>query len=128
MSVEPKVNTPTCYLNEDQLRINSNEFRIYGSTGVAFACCLSELLLNIQNSLINMFASMKDISTILKVHQYGNSMMMVCERLCNLCSIQVNGEEVKTIEFIKKKKAYQSRCQEKTPNLSNSIYPLGLNY
>ncbi|KAG1310951.1 hypothetical protein G6F64_004176 [Rhizopus arrhizus] len=44
--------------------------RKYGLTGVAFACCLLELLLNIQNSLINMFEDMKYELTILKVYQY----------------------------------------------------------
>lgn len=42
-----------------------------------------------------MFEDMKYELTILKVYQYVHSMLMVCERLYGLCSIQINNEEVR---------------------------------
>ncbi|KAI9259067.1 Spc98 family-domain-containing protein [Sporodiniella umbellata] len=66
--------------------------RSYGSVGVAFACSLLELVLNIQNSLIDLLDNMKSEWTLLKLYQYTSSMLTVCQRLCDLCSIQVNEE------------------------------------
>ncbi|CEP12780.1 hypothetical protein [Parasitella parasitica] len=66
---------------------------IYGLTGVAFGCCLQELLTYIQHTLMTLFTS-NDYQhdsrsmTVLKVHQSVQSLAMVAEKLHGLCQIQ----------------------------------------
>ncbi|KAG0179588.1 hypothetical protein DFQ29_001907 [Apophysomyces sp. BC1021] len=65
----------------------------YGFTGVAFACCLGELHINIQHSISTMFEDL-DNWTVLKIRQYTDSLDTVMERLTRLCNLDSMAQDV----------------------------------
>lgn len=73
----------------------------YGSTGLAMACCLSELHLNIQQSIHSISEQEKEL-TVLKVHQYVNHLAAVTKRLYTLFypSSQVKKESLEEAKML----------------------------
>lgn len=61
----------------------------YGLTGVAFGCCLQELLMHIQQTMMSVFSDNDPQSmTVLKVYYTVESLATVVEKLYRLCQIQ----------------------------------------
>jgi hypothetical protein len=61
----------------------------YGLTGVAFGCCLQELLMHIQQTMMSVFSDHDPQSmTVLKVYYSVQSLATVVEKLYQLCQVQ----------------------------------------
>ncbi|KAI8644354.1 Spc98 family-domain-containing protein [Parasitella parasitica] len=64
----------------------------YGLTGVAFGCCLQELLMYIQHAVMTLFASDQQhdfqTMTVLKVHHSVQSLTAVVEKLHGFCQVR----------------------------------------
>lgn len=61
----------------------------YGLTAVAFGCCLQELLMHIQQTMMSVFSDYDPQSmTVLKVYYSIESLATVVEKLYRLCQIQ----------------------------------------
>lgn len=58
----------------------------YGLTGLALSCCLSQLHVNMQYTLVSVFEK-EDHVTVLRVHQYVNDLSTLTKKLCDLCCI-----------------------------------------
>lgn len=66
----------------------------YGLIGVAMGCCLTEFHLFIQQQIISLFENEQHKVTILKMHQYVNNLVDITEKLCKLCCIGVDLNEL----------------------------------
>lgn len=74
----------------------SNPHR-YGLVGVAFGCCLAELHINMQHTIVT---ALENVFTILQVHQYIQNLSVVIEKTCQLCKIKfVNSGSQFTLPF-----------------------------
>jgi hypothetical protein len=62
----------------------SNPHR-YGLVGVAFGCCLAELHINMQYSIVS---TLENATTVLQVHQYIQNLEVLVERMCQLLKVR----------------------------------------
>lgn len=58
----------------------------YGLTGLALSCCLSQLHVNIQYTLISVFEK-EDHVTVLRLCEYVNDLSILTKKLCDICCI-----------------------------------------
>ncbi|GAN02739.1 conserved hypothetical protein [Mucor ambiguus] len=62
---------------------------IYGLTGVAFGCCLQDLLMHIQQTTVTVFSTGNHESmTVLKLYHSIQSLAAIVDKLHGLCQIQ----------------------------------------
>ncbi|KAI8378405.1 Spc98 family-domain-containing protein [Blakeslea trispora] len=60
----------------------------YGLTGVAFGCCLTELILSIQHTIVQ---ALSEHATILSIHQSVQPIADIVSRMYELCQIDNQG-------------------------------------
>ncbi|OAD05229.1 hypothetical protein MUCCIDRAFT_80323 [Mucor lusitanicus CBS 277.49] len=62
---------------------------MYGLTGVAFGCCLQDLLMHIQQTTVSVFSTGNHASmTVLKLYHSIQSLAILVDKLYGLCQIQ----------------------------------------
>ncbi|CAO3618861.1 unnamed protein product [Mucor fragilis] len=62
---------------------------IYGLTGVAFGCCLQDLLMHIHQMIVSVYSTGNhEPMTVLKLHHSVQSLATVVDKLYGLCQIQ----------------------------------------